>query len=104
MERRLDGLTEVDVTGKHLPIGQGHAERLAVGVRVPRRLDEAAHDHSIDQESALVDQVEPSILRHAVLGQENLGRVLEGEAPDGSDREASDLGHRLKRTRQRATV
>src|SRR3990170_4173739 len=62
-------------------------------IRVGPDLDERADDEAVDEAVVVVDQVEAAILGHAVVREVDLGRVLEGEAPDGRDREADNSTH-----------
>ena len=63
------------------------------GVDVGTDLDEGRDDESVDEAVRGVDQVEAAVLDHAALGEVDLGRMLEAEAPDGRDREAGDGRH-----------
>ena len=57
-----------------------------------RDLDHPPGKQAVDQPAGVVDQVEPAILADALLGQLDLGRVLEGEPLDRSNRQAATVG------------
>src|SRR6476661_5385163 len=60
--------------------------------------DQLPGDDSIDEPASVVDEVEPSILDDAHLGEVDLARMLESEAAHGSDREAGGVRHRSDAT------
>ena len=90
---RLDGLAELHLVLDDRAVRERHPQHRRLGVGVGRDLHEPPDDDPVDEAVRLVGQVEPAVLDDAALGDVDLGRVLEGEAAHGRDREAGDARH-----------
>ena len=93
VDRDLDGGAQADLVLHDAPVRTGEAQHRGRGIGVGGHLDELADDRAVDEPAGVVDEEEAPVLDDADLGQVDLGRVLQGQAAHGRDREAGDLRH-----------
>src|SRR3954452_3620540 len=93
VDRRLDRLRELDLAVDDRAVREPYPQRRGLGIRARGYLDELEHDQLIDEAVGVLRQEEPAVLDDPELGQLDLGRMLQPEASDRSDREAGDARH-----------
>ena len=98
VHRGDDRLGRADVVLEDRAIRERHAQVRPVGIDVRRHLDQPPGEQPVDQPAGVVDQVEAAVLADALLGQLDLGGVLEGEPLDRRDGESADSRHRRDAT------